>query len=62
MTWIAGSEILLGIVTLGVWVMALRLLSGRMRMSNMGFVLLPSLFLMGAIGGLVLVLNGVGLL
>lgn len=62
MTWWSSGEVLAGIVVLVLWVVSLRMLGGRMRMSSFGFVMLPSIYLLAGIAGIVMLLNGFGFL
>lgn len=65
MEWLlAGGELLTGIVILVLWWLALKALSGdeKTTLSSTRFVLLPIIFLLWVVGGLVLVLRGGGLL
>ena len=64
MSWIAGSEVLAGVVAIVLWWLALRLASGRddKPLTNTRFVVLPSLYLLWIVGGFMLIVRGVGLL
>jgi hypothetical protein len=65
MQWLlAGGEILTGIGVLAAWWFALKFF-GRHRdqpLSNFRFVLLPSIMLLWAVGGIVLLLRGLSVL
>lgn len=64
MNWLAGGEVVAGVVAIVVWWLALRLVSGRddQRLTNTRFVVLPAIFLLWIVGGIVLVLRGLGVL
>ena len=65
MQWLwAGGELLAGIITLVLWWLALKLLTGRgdQRLTNMRFVGLPTIFLLWGVAGVILILRGSGLL
>jgi hypothetical protein len=61
MNWLIGSgQILVGIGVVAAWYFALRLLSGRtLRMTNLAFSILPAAFLIWAVLGIILIVNGI---
>jgi hypothetical protein len=65
MQWLlAGGEVLTGLVVLVGWWFALKFF-GRHRdkpLTNMRFVVLPSILLLWGVGGIVLVLQGLRLI
>ena len=64
MSWIAGGELLAGVLAIVLWWLALRLASGRENkpLTNTRFIALPSLFLLWIVGAVMLIALGAGLL
>jgi len=63
MSWIAGGELLAGVVAIVLWWLTLRLASGRDKpLANTRFIALPSLFLLWIVGAVMLIALGAGLL
>jgi hypothetical protein len=61
MEWLmSGGELLAGVVLLVLWWLALKVLGGNetKRLTNTRFVILPCIFLLWLVGGLILVLQG----
>jgi hypothetical protein len=62
MNWLIGSgQILIGIAVVVAWYLVLRFMSGRLgRMTNFGFSIIPAVFLLWAVLGAILIVNGIG--
>jgi hypothetical protein len=61
MNWLIGSsQILIGFSVLAAWYIALRFLSSKLRMTNLAFSVVPAVFVVWMVLGVVMIINGIG--